>query len=100
LSHLRWDFVFQRPQHLLSRLSKSHPVYFIEEPQFTWGAPRLEKRCPAANLMVCQPYTSVQQPGFHDDHMPSLKPLIQQLLVEEAVGDQAAWSYTPMPLPL
>ena len=31
-SHLRWDFVYQRPQHLLSRLAESRRVLFIEEP--------------------------------------------------------------------
>src|SRR5579885_1866244 len=31
-SHLRWDFVFQRPQHLLSRLAKHRRIVFIEEP--------------------------------------------------------------------
>jgi len=30
LSHLRWDFVFQRPQHLLSRLAARYPVVFVE----------------------------------------------------------------------
>ncbi len=29
--HLRWDFVWQRPQHLMSRLSKFHPVLFLED---------------------------------------------------------------------
>src|SRR5690606_1222680 len=33
-SHLRWDFVFQRPQHLLSRCAKSQRVFYIEEPIF------------------------------------------------------------------
>ena len=31
-SHLRWDFVYQRPQHLLSRLAARHRVIFMEEP--------------------------------------------------------------------
>jgi UDP-galactopyranose mutase len=31
-SHLRWDFVYQRPQHLLSRLAERRRVLFIEEP--------------------------------------------------------------------
>jgi ribonuclease BN (tRNA processing enzyme) len=35
LSHLRWDFVFQRPQHLLSRFAKERRVFFIEEPVFS-----------------------------------------------------------------
>src|ERR1051326_3396873 len=35
LSHLRWDFVYQRPQHLLSRCARERRVFFIEEPIFT-----------------------------------------------------------------
>jgi hypothetical protein len=31
-SHLRWDFVYQRPQHLLSRFAQRQPVLVIEEP--------------------------------------------------------------------
>ncbi|HWI13533.1 MAG TPA: glycosyltransferase [Burkholderiales bacterium] len=34
-SHLRWDFVWQRPQHILTRLAANHRVVFIEEP--VWG---------------------------------------------------------------
>src|SRR4051812_45095800 len=33
-SHLRWDFVYQRPQHIMSRFAKTHRVFFIEEPKF------------------------------------------------------------------
>src|SRR5437870_8689564 len=32
LSHLRWDFVYQRPQHLLSRCARERRVFFFEEP--------------------------------------------------------------------
>src|SRR5215211_3910786 len=31
-SHLRWDFVFQRPQHLMSRFARAMSVVFWEEP--------------------------------------------------------------------
>jgi UDP-galactopyranose mutase len=31
-SHLRWDFVFQRPQHLMSRFARTLTVVFWEEP--------------------------------------------------------------------
>ncbi|WP_201766023.1 glycosyltransferase family 1 protein [Cesiribacter andamanensis] len=34
LSHLRWDFVYQRPQHLLSRFARHTRVFFVEEPHF------------------------------------------------------------------
>lgn len=33
-SHLRWNFVWQRPQQFLSRFALKHPVLFIEEPDF------------------------------------------------------------------
>ncbi|HEX3129087.1 MAG TPA: hypothetical protein VH394_17270, partial [Thermoanaerobaculia bacterium] len=32
LSHLRWDFVYQRPQHLMSRFARDRRVFFFEEP--------------------------------------------------------------------
>jgi len=31
-SHLRWTWVWQRTQHLVSRLAQQRPVYFVEEP--------------------------------------------------------------------
>lgn len=30
-SHLRWDFVLQRPQHLMQRFSRERQVFFFEE---------------------------------------------------------------------
>src|SRR3954447_14100263 len=31
-SHLKWDWVWQRPQQFLSRLSRKHRVLFVENP--------------------------------------------------------------------
>ena len=39
LSHLRWNFVFQRPQHLLIRFAQGQRVFFIEEPIFSPAHP-------------------------------------------------------------
>lgn len=33
-SHLRWNFVYQRPQHLLSRFATRYRVIFFEEPMY------------------------------------------------------------------
>src|SRR6476620_9115131 len=41
LSHLRWDFVFQRPQHLLTRFARESRVFYVEEPEYHRGAPSL-----------------------------------------------------------
>ncbi|MCW3170828.1 hypothetical protein OMO38_20040, partial [Chryseobacterium sp. 09-1422] len=32
-SHLSWNFVFQRPQHVLTRFSKNYHVFYFEEPK-------------------------------------------------------------------
>src|SRR5690348_13635236 len=52
-SHLRWDFVYQRPQHLLSRLARRHRVLFIEEPVFdAAAAPHMERLTPEPGVTV------------------------------------------------
>jgi len=55
LSHLRWDFVYQRPQHLLSRFAKEGRVFFFEEPIFTDEATHLEITPRTDNLFVAVP---------------------------------------------
>ena len=97
-SHLRWGFVFQRPQHLLSRLAQYHRVLFIEEPIYDAGSPTLHYSNPAPNVTVIQPHTPISAPGFHDDQIATL-----QLLLAELVDEQEqpiVWFYTPMALPL
>ncbi|HZV66934.1 MAG TPA: glycosyltransferase, partial [Telluria sp.] len=96
--HLRWDFVYQRPQQLLSRLAQHYRIMFVEEPVFDEGDPHLEQRSPAPNVTVCVPHTPVQAPGFHDDQLPLLQPLLAQLV--PAGEDPIVWFYTPMALPL
>src|SRR3954468_7046645 len=46
LSHLRWDWVWQRPQHLISRLGTPGSTYFVEEPRPCRGEAR--RRCDVA----------------------------------------------------
>jgi UDP-galactopyranose mutase len=100
-SHLRWDFVYQRPQHLLSRLAAQRPVFFIEEPELDLGGPvRWERSSPQPNVTVLRPKTPIRAPGFHPEQIALLKPLIADLASE--LGDERvlAWLYTPMALPL
>src|SRR3954463_16752482 len=57
LSHLRWDLVFQRPQHLMTRFAQSMPVYFVEEPHFSGTAPpSLARYDIQQNLIVLVPH--------------------------------------------
>ncbi len=98
MSHLRWNFVFQRPQHLLSRLAEHYKILFFEEPVFHKKDHLLAITKPHPNVTVYTPHTPIIAPGFHDDQLPYLKPLIRLLVTEHV--DHIAWFYTPMALPL
>jgi protoporphyrinogen oxidase/glycosyltransferase involved in cell wall biosynthesis len=96
--HLRWDFVFQRPQHLMTRLAEHYQILFVEEPVHHEGQSHLKKTAVAPNITVCQPHTPIPAPGFHDDQIPTLQTLLADLVPE---GEQpVVWFYTPMALPL
>jgi UDP-galactopyranose mutase len=96
--HLRWDFVYQRPQQLLTCLSRHYRILFVEEPVYCSSGSLLKKSVVAPNITVCQPHTPVHAPGFHDDQLPLLRPLLLNLVPE---GEEPiVWFYTPMALPL
>ncbi len=96
--HLRWDFVFQRPQHLMTRLAEHYDILFVEEPVYSEGQPYLKKTAVAPNITVCQPHTAIHAPGFHDDQIPTLQTMLADLVPD---GEQpVVWFYTPMALPL
>src|SRR4051812_16276179 len=99
-SHLRWDFVFQRPQHLMTRLARSCQVYFFEEPVYAEGPARLEISEPFQNLHVVRPYTPVSTVGFSDSQLPELRRLLEQLVKTRNIRKSVVWMYTPMALPL
>lgn len=97
-SHLRWGFVYQRPQHLLSRLAQHYRVIFFEEPIFQQGDGSLNISTPIPNLTVVTPVTPVEASGFHDEQLPYLRRLVCKLAA--SFEDPIAWLYTPMALPL
>ena len=99
-SHLRWNFVFQRPQHLLSRLAREFPVVFVEEPTRSDAPARLERTSPAPGVEVLRPHTPVEAHGFHDDQLSLLEPLVADWLTQEGIDDYVVWFYTPMALTL
>lgn len=99
-SHLRWNFVYQRPQHLLSRLAEHYPILFIEEPIRAAGPARWDISQPQAGVTVAVPRTPVDAPGFADEQLAAIGPLMPELLKSQAIGEHLAWFYTPMALPL
>jgi glycosyltransferase involved in cell wall biosynthesis len=89
-SHLRWDFVYQRPQHLLSRAARSRRVFFIEEPLHDVRYPGLTTRRDASGVTVVTPHLP---PGAGSS---DLRILLDCLL--SRIDAFIAWYYTPMAL--
>jgi UDP-galactopyranose mutase len=95
LSHLRWDFVYQRPQHLLSRFARQRRVFFCEEPIFTDGETHLKISPRQDNLFVVVPHIS------HADRENGNVTDIQRSMLDGIFDSQninrfALWFYTPM----
>jgi glycosyltransferase involved in cell wall biosynthesis len=96
-SHLRWNFVYQRPQHLLSRFAKQFRVFFVEEPMFdATDEPYLQVTSPVENLSVVVAHFPA---GKSEEAQVSLqKELLSKMFVEKEIVNYFFWFYTPMSL--
>ena len=94
LSHLRWNFVFQRPQHLLSRYAIARRVYFVEEPLFhDHLTAATVTMTPHGNVLVVVP----QLPASFGPTqvLAAQRSLLSQLIATERVSRYVLWYYTP-----
>ena len=92
-SHLRWDFVHQRPQHLLNEAALSYRVYFIEEPEFAPVAAHYRMRVAASGVTLLTPVFDIET-----DHVQQQKVLVQGLQHSLGGSQIVHWFYTPMAL--
>ncbi len=108
ISHLRWDFVWQRPQHILSRLAKHYRIFFVEEPMTD-----TERRRTSAGRL----HRTRRKPSHRDQadaaggvktagsataiprHSGPTKSLLTQFLEQQGSTDRILWLYTPMAAP-
>jgi UDP-galactopyranose mutase len=99
-SHLRWNFVFQRPQHLMSRFARDMSVLYWEEPlEIAEGeTPFLQVREneDGANVRIIVPHLPKGMPD--DAREATLKRLLDAHLASQH-GPLVTWYYTPMMLP-
>ena len=94
-SHLRWNFVYQRPQHLMSRASKTHRIFFIEEPIFDNGV-EFDIQQQSDNLWVIVPHLT---PGMDEKSVRThQREFLSRFLVTMEIQRYATWYYTPMAL--
>ena len=98
LSHLRWDWVWQRPQHLISRLGRGRRTWFVEEPRTAAVTePRLHTEDAGSvtrawlELPEGTPLSSWSTP-----EAAATGPLLRSLLGEQTPCD--VWLYAPTAL--
>lgn len=90
-SHLRWGFVYQRPQHLISRMAKEYKVLFIEEP-----VPYAPGEEGEYQLEIIEENLHVLKPKVKD--IPAIKSILNSLLKKDAV--EVGWFYSASFSPL
>jgi glycosyltransferase involved in cell wall biosynthesis len=94
-SHLRWDFVFQRPQHLLTRLAAHFRIFYVEEPSFHADTDSYSDTV-QDNVHIIRMNL---KGGPHDENINERQQrIIRNLLITQKMHDYVLWYYTPMAL--
>ena len=102
--HLRWDFVWQRPQQIFSRLAADRAILFVEEPTEAPGAPRLEVSEPMPNVVRVVPYLEHCRSMSTDEQCAQILPLLLRHLSQDPMlkgrfDAPIQWFYSPMTAP-
>lgn len=97
--HIRWNFVYQRPQHLLTRFSNYYRVFIIEEPLYDQPETgyQLESDPGNKNLFVVSMKVSVND--SKNAGVCAIRKMIDTLIDIYSIRDYILWYYSPMALP-
>lgn len=103
--HLRWDFVWQRPQQIFSRLARHHHVLFIEDPVIAEGDARLDISEPNPGVVRLVPVLPPAVGASVEEQGEVVLPLIQQALrshplLQGRFERPVQWFYSPMTAPV
>lgn len=91
-SHLRWDFLFQRPHHIVTKLAKRNRILYIEEP-----IPFHPLDRGTTSLFYPQKNITVLQPKITPEHIQQDLPLlIAKQIREQRMQNPILWFYSPM----
>jgi UDP-galactopyranose mutase len=101
-SHLRWNFVYQRPQHLMSRVARQGRVFYVEEPVYTEKPDQLRVDIDPANrvlVVVPELKAAAGSRGIAEEGFQSrMARLMDQLILDHQITNFVAWYYAPMAL--
>lgn len=92
-SHLRWNFVYQRPQHLMKRAAENYTVHFFEEPLLSDKPDGYSKRISTEGVNIITPNLKEE----HDQGINKrLENIFRSFLNEEGINDYFFWYYTAL----
>lgn len=91
-SHLHWDFVYQRPQHLLTRFSRENNVYYFEEPRN--GILDIYELDMSDGVTIIKMYINEDL----ENRTERLQKMIDRILEDQGIKTYSCWYYTPMAL--
>ena len=97
-SHLRWDFVWQRPQHLLSRAAKHYRVLVIEEPVFRPSVATRISRSATGRAGSPSPFRFCRKGSAARMHHGAAQAGRAAARPRAGSGPRIFWYYTPMAL--
>lgn len=96
-SHLRWGFVWQRPQHLLTRFAREMPVVVVEEPEYhLQGADVHVRRDHGVTVVTPLLPRTTETYGFGNHVNGQIGRLVEPFVYPGT--DPILWYYTPMAL--
>lgn len=94
-SHLPWNFVYQRPQHLLSRFTLQYKVYYVQEFHFLNKPDGYSIEMNEENVWIVIPHLNDQ---VHVNEIERKRQVIDNLFYAENISTYILWYYTPMSL--
>ena len=96
-SHLRWNFVYQRPQHLLTRFAKYNRVFVWEEPFLDASEDFYTiTQQPDSNIWVVVPHLKKDHNESNVNAAQTY--LLNKLLQKLEINNYLLWYYSPMAL--
>ncbi len=93
-SHLRWGFVHQRPQHLMTRFAREYRLFFVEEPVGTDAAEA------SMDLHDTGVGVTIVVPRIPEGMDPEAvqRDLLGRFFAGKGIERPILWYYTPMSL--
>jgi UDP-galactopyranose mutase len=96
LSHLRWSFVYQRPQHLMTRYARATRVFYVEEPVFVDVREATYTLTDHEGVFVIVPALPATTSAA--DAVALQRELLDQMTTDLRIAEFVLWYYTPTAL--